>query len=93
MLLGTYGAIVQFAPTITATLYWKRARAGALLAGLLLGAGVTGFFIAFPDLRPIDWHAGIFGLIVNCLTIVAGGFMTAAEPDAHETRFLEVARD
>lgn len=89
LLLATYGAIVQFAPTITATLYWKRARAGALLAGLLLGAGVTALFIVMPDWRPLPWHAGVFGLIVNVATIVIGS--RGGNDDPHQAKFLEIA--
>lgn len=72
MLLTAYGGIVQFAPAITAALYSRRARGGAVLAGLIAGTLVTAYFIFLPDHRPWGIHAGVYGLIVNVTVIVAG---------------------
>ena len=72
LLLTAYGGIVQFAPAITAALYSRRVRGGAVLAGLIAGTLVTAYFIFLPDHRPWEIHAGVFGLIVNVAVIVVG---------------------
>ncbi|MEO0594134.1 MAG: hypothetical protein AAFZ38_11190, partial [Myxococcota bacterium] len=65
LLLTTYGAVVQFAPAVYASLYLKRIRGPAVLFGLVAGSLVTGLFVAMPHWRPFSIHAGVYGLVVN----------------------------
>ena len=44
LLLGAYGAIVQFAPGIYSALYWKRATAPGVISGLLVGTGINYYY-------------------------------------------------
>jgi SSS family solute:Na+ symporter len=65
LLLSAYGAVVQFAPGVVATLYARRVDARGVLAGLLAGSAVTVVLVLWPDLRPLPVHAGLYGLAVN----------------------------
>jgi SSS family solute:Na+ symporter len=77
LLLGAYGSIVQFAPGVYAALYWRRATAPGVLAGLLVGAGLNYFFQFGSTPAPFDIHAGIVGLIANIVVMVAVSYATA----------------
>ena len=65
LLLATYGAVVQFFPALVATLYWRRATGPGVLAAIVGGSVVTAAFVLMPDWRPVDLHAGLYGLTVN----------------------------
>lgn len=92
LLLSAYGAVVQFAPVIIATLYWRRATGVAVLSGLLVGGLVTVIFVLQPDLRPFPLHAGLYGVVANVLVLVAVTLATPRSPDtSHDERFLAVA--
>jgi len=88
LLLWAYGPVVQFAPVLVATLYWRRARGSAVLAGLVVGSCVNLVLVLQPDWRPIAVHAGLYGLVVNVSILVAGSLVQEGPSD--ET-FLEVA--
>ncbi len=87
MLLYAYGAVVQFAPGLVATLYLRRVRGGAVLAGMVLGSIVTITLLIAPSLMPIRLHAGLYGLAVNVIALWA--FSWGAEDRSPE--FLTVA--
>jgi SSS family solute:Na+ symporter len=70
LLLGTYGGVAQIFPTLIATFYWKRATVAGALAGLLAGITVNMLFMLEPAWRPLPLHEGIYGLVVNVLTLV-----------------------
>jgi SSS family solute:Na+ symporter len=87
MLLGAYGVIVQLLPLTLAVLYWQRATREGAYAGLITGGAVTLFFTFGPS-TPLDVHAGIWGLIVNSIALVAVSFMTQPTAAAHTQKFI-----
>jgi SSS family solute:Na+ symporter len=89
LLLSAYGAVVQFAPVVVATLYFKRMTGRAVLGGLLAGAAVTTLFVLWPNLQPVKLHAGLYGLCANVALMALGS--RRAKPDDETTRFLAVA--
>jgi len=91
LLLSSYGAVVQFAPGVAATLYWRRARGPAVLAGMLAGAAVTTAFVLFPGARPMPLHAGIYGLVINAVVLAIVSLLQPARLSDRERRFLAVA--
>ena len=95
LLLATYGAVVQFAPVVLATLCLRRATGPGVLAGLLAGVVVTTALTLWPALRPIQVHAGAYGLVVNVITLaVVSACTRARDAEASETfvRVAETAR-
>jgi SSS family solute:Na+ symporter len=92
LLLSAYGAVVQFAPAVIATLYIPRVRGHAVLTGLLTGCALTALLLIFPDLRPWPLHAGIYGLALNVFLLagISWAFPRSTHPE--EAAFLEVAR-
>ncbi|HLR84570.1 MAG TPA: hypothetical protein VK059_06445, partial [Nocardioidaceae bacterium] len=78
LLLGAYGSIVQFAPGVYCALYWRRATAAGVTAGLLVGAALNYFFQYGPDTTPFDIHPGIIGLIANTVVMVVVSYATRA---------------
>jgi len=92
LLLSAYGAVVQFAPAVAATLLLRRATGPGVLFGLLAGSAVTVLLVIWPDLRPWRLHAGLYGLVVNAavLTVVSLALPTSAEPRS-DREFLQVA--
>ncbi len=91
LLLSAYGAVVQFAPLVVATLYWKRATAAGAGAGLLGGMLVTTVLVLAPELRPFPLHAGLYGLLANTALLL--GISWLGRPDRERARaFLRLAR-
>jgi solute:Na+ symporter, SSS family len=77
MLVLAYGAVVQILPGIVSALYWPRATAAGVAAGLIGGVAVTGLFLFAPELRPIAMHEGAYGLLVNAVLLVVVSLRTA----------------
>jgi SSS family solute:Na+ symporter len=92
LLLAAYGPIVQFAPPVVATLYWRRASGAGVLAGLISGGCVNLLFFLWPDLRPFEWHAGLYGLAINVLMLVAVSLLTTRSLSEPESSFLATAK-
>lgn len=88
LLLGSYGIICQLAPTVLAALYWRRATTQGALAGLLLGAATAVFFFVNGDLRPLDMHEGILGLLVHVPTLILVSLATRPQSEAHVSGFV-----
>src|SRR5699024_10584030 len=82
LLAGAYGSIVQFAPGIYSALYWKRATAPGVIAGLLAGFIVNIYYQMIYTNTPFDIHAGILGLMVNIVVFAAVSYAT--KPQAEE---------
>ncbi len=89
LLLYAYGPVVQFAPTIYATLYWRRAHGLAVLLSLIVGIAVNVFFALQPDLRPVAIHAGAYGLFANVVVLVGLSFVLRRRDEDGE--FLDAA--
>ncbi len=88
LLLASYGIISQFAPTVVAALYWRRANTLGALAGLLAGTLTSVFFWRYPELRPLDMHEGVLGLLVHVPVLIAVTLMTPAQEKAHVRGFF-----
>ncbi len=92
LLLSSYGIIAQFTPPLISALYWKRATTPGILSGLLAGSAVTLFFFYQGDLRPLDLHEGILGLLVHIPVLVIVSLLTR-DPNPENTQvFLRTAR-
>jgi len=89
LLLTSYGIICQLAPPIVAALYWPRATTWGALAGLVAGAGTSCFFFLFPDLRPLELHEGLLGLMVHLPVLVGVSLATAPDEEARVRAFVE----
>ena len=92
LLLSAYGAVVQFAPAVLATLYWERATGPAVLAAMVAGSAVTVAFVIAPDARPWAIHAGAYGLVVNVVVLVLGSVLPGRDDGAPDEEFLATAR-
>lgn len=93
LLLSAYGGVVQFAPAVAATLLSRRVKGPATLAGLVAGALVTVLFITWPDLRPWEVHAGMYGLAANVLVMVGGSGLSRSEASAEDEEFVRTATE
>ena len=93
LLLTSYGIIVQFAPSIVAALYWRRATTPGVIAGLVAGSAITLFFFRFGHLRPLDMHEGIVGLLVHLPILVIVSLLTAPQDTDHISSFIDPERD
>ncbi len=92
LLLGAYGAVVQFFPLIVAVFFWKRATKAGAWAGLLAGSVVTLLFTfggVIGVSTPFEIHAGIWGLIVNTILLVGVSLATKPMPGEHVNKFVE----
>jgi SSS family solute:Na+ symporter len=89
LLASAYGIIAQFAPPVVAALYWRRATTPGVLAGLVAGTATAFFFWLNPELKPLDMHEGILGLLVHVPVLVGVSLGTPAQDPAHVSAFLE----
>ena len=92
LLLAAYGPVVQFAPAVVATLYWRRASAAGVLAGLISGGCVNLLFFLWPALRPFEVHAGLYGLAINAPALIAVSLLTTRSLSEPESQFLATAK-
>jgi SSS family solute:Na+ symporter len=91
LLLTAYGAVVQFMPGVFATLYWRRAKGVAVLAGLVVGALVTAVFVVRPDWQPVPLHAGLYGAACNVVVLLLVNAVSGGEATERDRRFLATA--
>ncbi len=89
LLLAAYGGVAQIFPVVFAMFYWKRATKAGALAGLFGGIVVNTFFLLLPELKPIDMHEGIYGLIVNLILITSVSLLTPRDPEEKVSKFTE----
>ncbi|MBM7715192.1 SSS family solute:Na+ symporter [Bacillus thermophilus] len=82
LLIGAYGAIVQFAPAIYSALYWKRATVSGVIAGLIVGTVFNFYFQLVATSTPFEIHAGILGLMANIVITIVISYMT--KPQNHK---------
>lgn len=88
LLLGAYGAVVQFFPLIVATFFWKRATTAGAFAGLLAGSLITVLFQFFVT-TPFGIHPGIWGLLANTTLLVVVSLLRPAMDSEHVDKFVE----
>ena len=89
LLLGAYGTIVQFLPLVLALFYWKRATGAGAMMGLLTGVAVN-YLIELeiiPKFMTLDIHSGMWGLLANCIVLVAVSLATPAQKPDHVRQF------
>ncbi len=79
LLLTSYGIIAQLAPPVVAALFWRRATTPGAIAGLVAGAITALIFFFQPELKPIDLHEGLFGLIVHVPVLIIVSLLTPAQ--------------
>jgi SSS family solute:Na+ symporter len=91
LLLFAYGPIVQFAPAVYATLYWRRATATGVGAGLVLGVATNVIFALYPEWGPFDVHPGVYGLAANVAALVAGSLASRPRAGDASAEFLTAA--
>ena len=90
LLLFAYSGIAQFFPGVILGLYWKRANAAGVLAGIIAGVG-TGMVLTFTKHDPVGGlNAGFVALCVNLAITAAVSRMTAAQPNRFEEE-VEIA--
>jgi len=84
LLLFAYSGIAQFFPGVVLGLYWKRANAAGVLAGIIAGVG-TGMVLTFTKHDPVGGlNAGFVALCVNLAITAAVSRMSAAQPNRFE---------
>ncbi|MBK1666493.1 sodium:solute symporter [Rhodovibrio sodomensis] len=71
LLLGAYGSIVQFAPSVYGALFWQKARREGAIAGLIAGVVVNFWFqVVQGGDTPLGIDPGILGLVANLIVFV-----------------------
>jgi solute:Na+ symporter, SSS family len=91
LLLGAYGAVVQFLPLIVAVFFWRRATTAGAYAGLIAGSVVTVLY-TFILPTPYEVHAGVWGLLANTALLVVVSLVTRPMDSAHVARFVDGSR-
>jgi SSS family solute:Na+ symporter len=91
LLLFAYGPIVQFAPAVYATLYWRRATAPGVGAGLLLGVAVNVLFAWRGDWAPFAVHPGVYGLAANVAALLVVSLATRPRAGDRSAEFLDAS--
>ncbi|NIM49874.1 MAG: sodium:solute symporter family protein [Gemmatimonadales bacterium] len=92
LLLAAYGAVVQLAPAVYGAFLWRRATATGAVAGLLVGAAVTGLLVVRPQWRPLGIHEGIVGLVANLATFIVVSLATRPPDANHVAAWHETCR-
>lgn len=87
LLLGAYGAVIQFFPLIAVMFYWKQATTRGATAGLLTGSLIT-ISYAFMVKPPSSIHAGIYGLIANTIVLIIVSLATRPMGEDHVENLL-----
>ncbi len=93
LLLTAYGVVDQLAPPVYAALYWKRATTPGVVLGFLAGLGANIFFLVRPELKPLEIHEGVLGVIVNVAVLVLVSLATKPQDAAHVARFVDMELD
>ena len=92
LLLTSYGIIAQLAPPVVAALFWRRATTPGVIAGLAAGGATTLLFFFAPELKPIEMHEGLFGLIVHVPVLVLVSLLTPAQDPARVEAYVNPSR-
>ncbi|GMV04217.1 MAG: pantothenate permease [Gemmatimonadota bacterium] len=88
LLATAYGIVSQLAPPVVAALYWRRATTPGVVAGLVAGWGVAGFYFLNPAAKPFGMHEGILGLLVHVPVLVAVSLVTRRQAEEHLRAFF-----
>ena len=94
ILLTSYGLICQLAPPIVAALYWRRATTPGVISGFIAGSGVAVFFFLTgylgENLRPLDLHEGVLGLLVHVPTMIIVSLLTKPQSEDRQAAFVDL---
>lgn len=82
LLVGAYGSIAQFVPSVYGALLWRRATKSGAIAGLIVGISVNYYYQIIADATPLEMNAGFIGLLCNIAVFVVVSLMTRPVPDA-----------
>jgi SSS family solute:Na+ symporter len=88
LLASAYGIISQLAPPVVAAMYWKRATTTGAISGLVAGTATAFFFFLNPELKLLDLHEGVLGLMVHIPTLVAVSLLTPEQDEGHLRGFF-----
>ncbi len=88
LLASAYGIISQLAPPVVAAMYWKRATTTGAISGLVAGTATAFFFFLNPELKLLDLHEGVLGLMVHIPTLVAVSLVTPEQDEGHLRGFF-----
>ena len=91
VLYYAYGPIVQFAPVIVATLYWKRATGPGVLSGMSVGIAVYLVLVIWPELAVGGVSSGLYAVFANTLTLVVVSLSSRSALSEREREYLAVA--
>jgi SSS family solute:Na+ symporter len=93
LLLGAYGSIVQLLPLTAATFFWPRATKAGAICGVL--AGVAYNYLIVLKFIPKLWdiHAGIQGLVLNIVVLVAVSLLTERMDLDHTRKFVTLMQE
>ncbi|SDL07242.1 solute:Na+ symporter, SSS family [Modicisalibacter muralis] len=82
LLVGAYGSIAQFVPSVYGALIWRRATKSGAIAGLIVGIAVNYYYQIIADSTPLEMNAGFVGLLCNIVVFVVVSLMTPQVPRA-----------
>ncbi|TDL32714.1 sodium:solute symporter family protein [Jeotgalibacillus sp. S-D1] len=91
LLLGAYGAIVQFAPGVYSALFWRRATATGVVAGLVVGTALNFYFQLVVVTTPFEIHAGILGLAANIVITIVVSLLTKKQVNAEVEDYIRAS--
>jgi SSS family solute:Na+ symporter len=77
LLLFAYSGVTQFFPGVVFGLFWRRATAAAVAAGIITGVGVSMLLISTKHDPFLGWNAGFLALCLNTLVTAVVSLMTA----------------
>jgi solute:Na+ symporter, SSS family len=79
LLLFAYSGVTQFFPGVVFGLFWRRATAAAVAAGIITGVGVSMILISTKHDPFLGWNAGFLALCLNALVTAVVSLMTAPQ--------------
>jgi len=90
LVLIAFGALVQLLPGVVAAFVWPRASWQGVVAGIVVGIGITVYF-TFMASPPFGIHAGLLGFVVNLVLVTVGGLLNTTSNDEYIHEFIKIA--
>lgn len=87
LLLG-YAGVTQFFPGVALGLYWPRASAKGVFAGLVCGVALVAFLVLAGFDPCFGWSAGFLALCLNFIIAVGVSLIPAEQPESSYPRSL-----
>ena len=76
-------------PSLLAAMYWRRATTAGVVSGLVAGSATAVFFFLNPELKPLELHEGILGLIVHVPVLLGVSYLGEPQDDAHVSQYVD----